>query len=78
MWRENNNKLVFEKEFQSFEQAIIFINKVATLATKHNHHPQIYNTYNKVKLQLTTHDIGNKVTVKDKKLAAEIEQLISS
>jgi len=76
VWREKNNMLVFKKEFQSFEKAIFFINKVARLAKEQNHHPKIYNSHNKVKLQLTTHDMGNKITEKDKKLASDIEKLI--
>jgi len=77
VWQEKNNMLIFNKEFKSFEKAIVFINKVANIAKRHNHHPQIHNTYNKVKLQLTTHDAGNTITEKDKKLAAEIEKIFN-
>jgi 4a-hydroxytetrahydrobiopterin dehydratase len=50
--------------------------QVAFLAEKHNHHPNWYNVYNKVRIELTTHDAGNIVTEKDKALAEEIDHLL--
>ena len=48
----------------------------ALLAEKENHHPEIYNIYNIVEIRLQTHDAGNKITEKDRNLAAEIDKLI--
>ncbi len=53
--------------------AIGFINTVAVIAEKHNHHPTISNTYNKVTLALSTHDTGDMVTDKDYVLAKAID-----
>ena len=75
MWKEQNNKLVQEFQFDDFITAFAFLTKVAILAEKHNHHPEIYNVYNTVKLSLSTHDAGDIVTEKDRKLAAAIDEL---
>jgi 4a-hydroxytetrahydrobiopterin dehydratase len=43
-----------------------------------DHHPTWTNTYNKVEITLTTHDADNKVTAKDRKLAAAIDQIFEN
>ena len=54
---------------------ILFVNKVADLAEKENHHPNIHLLYNKVKIVLTTHVIGG-LSENDFIMAAKIEQLL--
>lgn len=76
MWQEIDNKWVREFEFPDFISAFGFMTQVAFLAEKHNHHPNWYNVYNKVRIELTTHDAGNIVTEKDKTLAQEIDHLL--
>ena len=49
---------------------------MALVAEKMNHHPHITNVYNQVSLTLNTHDAGNTVTDKDRKLASEIDKLV--
>ena len=51
------------------------MSKVALLSEKMDHHPNWQNTYNEVKIQLTTHDKGG-ITINDIKLAESIEKLI--
>jgi 4a-hydroxytetrahydrobiopterin dehydratase len=75
MWKEENNKLVLEKQFKNFNEAWRFLNGVALLAEQNQHHPTIQNTFNNVKLELTTHDSGNTITEKDRDLASKIEKL---
>jgi 4a-hydroxytetrahydrobiopterin dehydratase len=75
MWKEQNNQLVKEFEFKDFVEAFAFMTKVALLAEKHNHHPEWTNVYNKVEIRLCTHDAGNVITDRDRKLAAAIEGL---
>jgi 4a-hydroxytetrahydrobiopterin dehydratase len=75
MWKEENNKLVKTFTFRNFTEAFGFMAKVAIEAEKMNHHPNWSNVYNKVSFELTTHDAGNVVTDKDKKLAAIIDSL---
>ncbi len=75
MWTEKMNKLYKEFEFKDFVEAMAFMVQVGMHAEKMNHHPTFKNTYNKVEIWLTTHDEGNKVTDKDKKLAKKIDTL---
>uniref|UniRef100_UPI00404790D3 4a-hydroxytetrahydrobiopterin dehydratase n=1 Tax=Roseivirga sp. TaxID=1964215 RepID=UPI00404790D3 len=76
MWAEKENKLVREFKFKDFVEAFGFMTKVAIEAEKMNHHPSWSNVYNTVNIELTTHDAGNTVTEKDRKLAAKIDNLI--
>ena len=74
-WIEENNTLRRTFEFKDFTQAFGFMAKVAIIAEKMGHHPNWSNVYNKVSFELTTHDAGNTITDKDRKLAAEIDKL---
>lgn len=73
MWKEENNQLKRSFEFANFIEAFGFMSKVAMIAEKMNHHPTWTNTYNKVDIILSTHDAGNTVTDKDRKLANAID-----
>lgn len=61
-------------EFQDFVHAMGFVNSVALLAEKANHHPDIDVRWNKVTLTLSTHSAGG-LTEKDIALAEQINQL---
>jgi len=76
MWEEKNNFLTRTFEFSNFQEAFGFMTRVAFLAEEMNHHPNWSNVYNKVYINLTTHDAGNVVTEKDRKLAEAIDKLI--
>jgi 4a-hydroxytetrahydrobiopterin dehydratase len=76
MWKEENNSLQRSFEFGDFQEAFAFMTRVAFLAEAHNHHPNWYNVYNRVEITLTTHDAGNTVTDKDRKLAQAIDKLL--
>ncbi len=75
MWIEKDNKLTNTYKFNDFVEAFGFMSKVAIVAEKMNHHPNWSNVYNTVTFELTTHDAGNKVTEKDRKLASAIDEL---
>lgn len=75
MWEEKNNLLTKTFEFKDFQEAFSFMTRVAFLAEAMNHHPNWSNVYNKVTIDLTTHDAGNIVTEKDKKLAEAIDKI---
>jgi len=75
MWKEEDNKLKKTFEFSDFKEAFGFMTKVAIVAEKMNHHPNWSNVYNTVSFELNTHDAGDVVTEKDKKLAEEIDKL---
>lgn len=76
MWQEQNNQLQRTFEFKNFIEAFAFMAKVALVAEKMNHHPNWSNVYNKVHIGLCTHDAGNTVTDKDRKLANAIDGLV--
>ena len=75
MWKEENNTLNKKFEFKDFSKAFAFMTRVAMAAEKMDHHPTWKNTYNKVEFWLSTHDAGDIVTDKDRKLAAIIDKL---
>ncbi len=75
MWKEEDNKLKKTFQFKTFVEAFGFMTKVAMEAEKMNHHPWWANVYNRVEIELNTHDAGNTVTEKDRKLAAIIDKL---
>lgn len=77
MFKENNNTLSATFTFNDFMEAFAFMTEVAFYAEKQNHHPNWSNVYNKVKIELTTHDSGNIVTEKDHKLAQSITTIYS-
>ena len=76
MWKEENNKLKRTFEFKDFSEAFAFMTRIALIAEKQNHHPWWSNVYNKVEMELNTHDAGDIVTEKDWKLAKAIDKLI--
>jgi len=76
MWLEKDNKLYRKFEFADFSQAFAFMTRVALLAEKHNHHPNWTNAWNTVEIYLCTHDAGNIVTERDRKLAEAIDNLL--
>lgn len=77
MWQETNNALYRKFTFKDFSEAFAFITRVAMIAEKMNHHPRWTNVWNTVELWLNTHDAGNIVTDKDRKLAEKIDGLLS-
>jgi len=75
-WKEENNRLKKTFKFKDFSEAFGFMTRVAILAEKMDHHPTWTNTWNVVSFELSTHDAGDVVTDKDKKLAKAIDQLV--
>ena len=76
MWQETNNTLYRKFEFRDFSEAFAFMTRVAMIAEKMNHHPKWTNVWNSVEIWLSTHDAGDVVTDKDKKLADKIDGLL--
>ncbi|MFI5219674.1 MAG: 4a-hydroxytetrahydrobiopterin dehydratase [Bacteroidia bacterium] len=75
MWTEENNQLKKTFQFKNFIEAFTFMTRVAFIAEKMNHHPDWRNVYNRVEINLNTHDAGGIVTEKDRKLADAIDKL---
>jgi 4a-hydroxytetrahydrobiopterin dehydratase len=76
MWKEGSNTLTRKFQFKNFSEAFAFMTRVALIAEKLNHHPTWTNTYNTVEISLSTHDAGNTVTDKDRKLAEMIDKIV--
>lgn len=76
MWNEENNSLYRKFQFKNFNEAFGFMAQVALIAEKMDHHPKWTNVWNTVEIWLTTHDAGNTVTEKDRKLASQIDALV--
>jgi 4a-hydroxytetrahydrobiopterin dehydratase len=75
MWEEKNNKLFKKFKFKDFSEAFAFMTRVALEAEKMDHHPKWTNVYNEVEIWLNTHDAGDIVTEKDRKLAKKIDAI---
>ena len=56
-WKVINGKISKTIEFESFNEAFGFMTRVALEVEKLNHHPEWFNVYNKVKIELVTHDV---------------------
>ena len=76
MWQESDNKLVREFRFKDFQEAFTFMTRVAFLAEKMDHHPNWSNSYNYVRIELFTHDEGDFVSDKDRRLSYAIDEII--
>lgn len=73
-WHFQNDGIEKKFQFKNFIDALGFIVKVGVIAEKMNHHPELFNVYNKVTIRLTTHDAKG-VTTKDFDLAKAIEDI---
>jgi 4a-hydroxytetrahydrobiopterin dehydratase len=73
-WRLEHGALRREYTFADFSEAFAFLTRVALVAEKKNHHPDIHNSWSAVTLDLSSHDAGG-VTQRDVDLAAAIDDL---
>jgi len=62
-------------EFADFPEAFAFMARVALLAEKRDHHPEWFNVYNRVEIELTTHDAGG-LSLRDVEMAKAIDALV--
>ncbi|PSR18915.1 4a-hydroxytetrahydrobiopterin dehydratase [filamentous cyanobacterium CCP3] len=73
-WQIVDDKLYRQFQFTSFIEAFGFMARVALIAETNGHHPEWFNVYNQVTVQLTTHDAGG-ITMNDITLAQSIDAL---
>jgi 4a-hydroxytetrahydrobiopterin dehydratase len=73
-WSVVNGKLHREFRFQDFSEAFGFMSRAALAAEQMNHHPEWCNVWNKVVVDLSTHDAGG-ITQRDFELAAKMNRL---
>jgi len=74
-WSVKNDKLHKEFQFNNFNQAFGFMTRAAMEIEKMNHHPEWFNVYNKITVDLTTHDAGG-ITNNDVNLARILNSLV--
>jgi 4a-hydroxytetrahydrobiopterin dehydratase len=73
-WRLEGGKLHRELSFADFTQAFAFMTEVAREAEALDHHPEWFNVYNRVVIDLATHDAAG-ITTLDFELARRVEEL---
>ena len=73
-WKLQNSKLHREFTFVDFIEAFGFMSRVALLAETAGHHPEWFNVYNTVRIDLATHDVGG-ISQADFDLATKINRL---
>lgn len=71
-WTLKDKSIERQFEFEDFEDALAFVNRVAELAQEEDHHPDIHIYYNKVRIELSTHKIGG-LSKNDLIMAAKID-----
>lgn len=74
-WSIKDEKLHRDFEFEDFNQAFGFMTRAAMHIEKNNHHPEWFNVYNKLAIDLTTHDAGG-ITENDIQLAKILNSLV--
>ncbi len=74
-WEVIDNKKIIKKfKFKDFVESMDFVNRVAEIANNEGHHPDIYISYNKVNLELTTHAVKG-LTENDFIMVAKVDKL---
>tara|TARA_Y100000996_G_scaffold272081_1_gene214204 strand:- start:919 stop:1191 length:273 start_codon:yes stop_codon:yes gene_type:complete len=74
-WQYKNQKIVKTFNFKTYMDGVDFVNKVAEISERKNHHPEILLEWCKVTLEVASHDMGG-VTTKCVNLAMEVESTI--
>ena len=74
-WNVKDGKLHKEFQFDNFNQAFGFMTRAAMEIEKMNHHPEWFNVYNRITVDLTTHEAGG-ITNNDVNLARILNSLL--
>ncbi len=75
-WTFEKDRVRKKFQFNNFREAMTFILRISYEADQMDHHPEIFNCFNRVEISLNTHDAGGKVTEKDFSLANAIEKIL--
>ena len=73
-WALDDSKLTREFNFRDFNEAFGFMARAALIAERLDHHPEWFNVYSTVRIDLATHDAGG-ITELDFQLAAKVDEL---
>lgn len=74
-WITTKKTIKKKFKFKSFDESIKFLNKIAEISKKLNHHPEIFIKFDEVWLKLQTHDAGSIVTKKDYNFAKIVDEI---
>jgi 4a-hydroxytetrahydrobiopterin dehydratase len=74
-WKVEGGELVRTFQFETFRDAVTFVDRVADIAEEANHHPDIDIRFNRVRLALVSHDAGG-LTARDFAIAAGADRLV--
>jgi len=74
-WKRNGLNIEKTFTFETFRDAIAYIVLVGIEAETMNHHPEFHNSYNIISFAFCTHDVGNKITDTDIKLAERLNEI---
>lgn len=74
-WSVEDGKLHKKYKFKTFAQAIGWMMSASIIIDKMDHHPEWSNVYNRVAVNLVTHDIGNKISNLDVELAGKLDSI---
>ena len=74
-WSIKDGKVTKDFSFEDFNEALKFVNEVGMIAEKEGHHPDIYFTWGKCKIQIYTHSIKG-LSENDFILAAKIDEIL--
>ena len=75
-WQLQEGKLFKQYRFEDFQSAFAFMTQVAALAEAQDHHPEWFNVYATLRVQLVTHEAGG-ITERDVRLARSMEALLA-
>ncbi|MAG38071.1 4a-hydroxytetrahydrobiopterin dehydratase [Candidatus Pacearchaeota archaeon] len=73
-WALEGESIVKDFHFRDFKQSMSFVNRIAELSERQEHHPGIVIDFNRVKISLTTHEEKG-LTSKDFEVAQEIDKI---
>jgi len=71
-WKQEGGQISKEYQFADFIAASMFVTGVNLEAEKANHHPELFHRYQKVKIQLSTHDVGG-ISELDLRMAKKLD-----
>lgn len=74
-WKRVGNAIERTWRFETFAKAVAFTNRVFALAEESDHHPDLLNSWTKVRVRFTTHDAGG-LTNRDFRIAAKVDLLV--
>jgi 4a-hydroxytetrahydrobiopterin dehydratase len=74
-WVLKNEAIEKQFKFKDFKTALAFIVKLGLYAEQADHHPEIFNVYNRVTIRLNTHSAKG-ITIKDFNLAEQIDSCV--